>query len=93
MQINTLKRKVANKASRQVARGGTRGKTAGKGTKGQNARSGRKKRPEIRDTIKLCFFKFQVRRKCFSKISYPKRNYKNGRGSHSKSKNTFWWRN
>jgi len=49
MQINTLKRKVANKASRQVARGGTRGKTAGKG---QNARSGRKKRPEIRDTIK-----------------------------------------
>ncbi len=52
MQINTLKRKTKNKASRQVGRGGTRGKTAGKGTKGQNARSGRKKRPEIRDTIK-----------------------------------------
>ncbi len=36
----------------QVGRGGTRGKTSGRGTKGQNARAGRKKRPEIRDTIK-----------------------------------------
>lgn len=52
MQINSLKRKTPNKASRQVGRGGTRGKTSGKGTKGQNARSGRKKRPEMRDVIK-----------------------------------------
>lgn len=52
MQMHTLKRKTANKRSRQVGRGGTRGKTAGKGTKGQNARSGRKKRPEMRDIIK-----------------------------------------
>jgi len=52
MQFHTLKRKNPNKKSRQVGRGGTRGKTAGRGTKGQNARSGRKKRPEIRDTIK-----------------------------------------
>lgn len=36
----------------QVGRGGKRGKTSGKGTKGQNARAGRKKRPEIRDFIK-----------------------------------------
>ena len=35
-----------------VARGGTRGKTAGRGTKGQKARSGHKIRPEIRDLIK-----------------------------------------
>jgi len=35
-----------------VGRGGKRGKTAGRGTKGQNARAGRKKRPELRDIIK-----------------------------------------
>lgn len=35
-----------------MGRGGTRGKTSGRGTKGQNARAGHKKRPEIRDFIK-----------------------------------------
>lgn len=35
-----------------MGRGGTRGKTSGRGTKGQNARAGRKKRPEERDIIK-----------------------------------------
>lgn len=52
MQFHTLKAKTKRKTSRQVGRGGTRGKTAGRGTKGQNARAGRKKRPELRDTIK-----------------------------------------
>lgn len=52
MQFHSLKRKTPNKKSRQVGRGGTRGKTAGRGTKGQNARAGRKKRPELRDFIK-----------------------------------------
>jgi large subunit ribosomal protein L15 len=52
MQFHTLKRKTANKKARQVGRGGTRGKTSGRGTKGQNARAGRKKRPELRDFIK-----------------------------------------
>lgn len=52
MQFHTLKRKTANKKSRQKGRGGKRGKTAGRGTKGQNARAGRKKRPELRDFIK-----------------------------------------
>ncbi len=52
MQLNNLKRKSPNKKARQVGRGGTRGKTSGKGTKGQNARAGRKKRPEERDMIK-----------------------------------------
>lgn len=52
MQTHNLKRKNKNKKARQVGRGGTRGKTSGRGTKGQNARAGRKKRPEIRDTIK-----------------------------------------
>ncbi len=52
MQLHTLKRKTPNKRSIQVGRGGVRGKTSGKGTKGQNARAGRKKRPEMRDVIK-----------------------------------------
>jgi large subunit ribosomal protein L15 len=52
MQTNNLKRKHANAKHVQVGRGGKRGKTAGRGTKGQNARSGHRKRPELRDIIK-----------------------------------------
>ncbi len=52
MQIHNLKRKTANKKKVQVGRGSKRGKTSGRGTKGQNARAGRKKRPELRDIIK-----------------------------------------
>ncbi len=49
--LTTLKRMTARPKMR-VGRGGRRGKTAGRGTKGQNARAGRKKRPELRDIIK-----------------------------------------
>lgn len=52
MQIHNLKRKTANKKSVQVGRGSKRGKTSGRGTKGQKARAGRKIRPELRDLIK-----------------------------------------
>ena len=52
MQRHQLKRKHKNKKAVQVGRGGTRGKTSGRGTKGQLARSGRKLRPELRDIIK-----------------------------------------
>ena len=52
MKLHTLKRKTPNYASAQVGRGGKRGKTSGRGTKGQNARAGHKKRPELRDFIK-----------------------------------------
>lgn len=52
MQFHTLQAKTKRKTSRQVGRGGKRGKTSGRGTKGQNARAGRKKRPELRDIIK-----------------------------------------
>lgn len=52
MQINDIQRKTPNKRSIKVGRGGKRGKTAGRGTKGQLARSGRKLRPELRDIIK-----------------------------------------
>lgn len=52
MQLHELKRKTENKKARSVGRGGKRGKTSGRGTKGQKARSGHKIRPEIRDRIK-----------------------------------------
>ncbi len=52
MQIHQIKREHKNKKKRIVGRGGRRGKTAGRGTKGQNARAGHKKRPEMRDKIK-----------------------------------------
>jgi len=52
MQIHDLKRKTKRITSKTVGRGGKRGKTSGRGTKGQKARAGRKLRPEIRDFIK-----------------------------------------
>jgi large subunit ribosomal protein L15 len=52
MQIHNLNRKIKNKKKVQVGRGGKRGKTAGRGTKGQKSRAGHKIRPEIRDMIK-----------------------------------------
>ncbi len=52
MQINTIKRENPNKKARQIGRGGTRGKTSGRGGKGQTARAGNKRRPQIRDIIK-----------------------------------------
>ncbi len=52
MQSHTLHRAHPNKTHRTVGRGGKHAKTSGRGTKGQNARAGHKKRPEIRDFIK-----------------------------------------
>ena len=52
MQLHEIKRKSPNTKSRQVGRGGTRGKTSGRGGKGQTARAGNKRRPAMRDIIK-----------------------------------------
>ena len=52
MQTNQLKRIHKNKKRMTVARGGRRGKTSGRGGKGQTARAGNKRRPEWRDIIK-----------------------------------------
>lgn len=52
MQTHTLKRRNPNKTSQQVGRSGKRGKTSGRGHKGQKARAGHRIRPEIRDEIK-----------------------------------------
>jgi large subunit ribosomal protein L15 len=52
MQLHELKRKTKTKSKKRVGRGGLRGKTSGRGHKGQNARAGHRVRPEIRDMIK-----------------------------------------
>ncbi len=50
--LHSLKKTTENKKAKLVGRGGTRGKTSGRGTKGQKARAGHKIRPHIRDIIK-----------------------------------------
>lgn len=50
---NTLKRpKSLKKPAARVGKGGKRGKTSGRGMKGQKARAGNSTRPELRDIIK-----------------------------------------
>ncbi len=52
MQLHTLKRNTQRKTKQQIGRGSKRGKTSGRGQKGQASRAGRKMRPEIREVIK-----------------------------------------
>lgn len=51
MQLHILQREHQNRRSVQVGRGGKRGKTSGRGGKGQTARAGAKVRPALRDVI------------------------------------------
>src|SRR3989304_961610 len=52
MQLNPRTPRTINKKNPPVGRGGKRGKTSGRGGKGQTARAGHKIRPEVRDLIK-----------------------------------------
>jgi len=52
MQLNSFALNTKNEKHEPVGRGGKRGKTSGRGTKGQSARAGHKIRPEMRDIIK-----------------------------------------
>ena len=52
MQLHELKREHKNKSKKRVGRGGTRGKTSGRGHKGQKQHGGHGIRPEMRDVIK-----------------------------------------
>ncbi len=69
MQIHNLKRVHKNKKDRIVGRGGKHAKTSGRGGKGQTARAGNKRRPELRDIIKKLpknrGYKFKSHRKDF----------------------------
>ena len=52
MQLHQLQPATPRKSIKRIGRGGKRGKTSGKGMKGQIARAGGATRPEIRDFIK-----------------------------------------
>jgi len=52
MQLHELKPDTIRKAAKRIGRGGKRGKTSGRGGKGQTARAGNSMRPEMRDFIK-----------------------------------------
>ena len=84
MQLHTIQRHTPRKYSRSVGRGGKRGKTSGRGTKGQKARAGRKIRPEVRDVImrlpKLRGYRFKSRFKKPVPISVDllERSYSDG---------------
>ena len=52
MQIHQLQRKNPNKKSKRIGRGGLRGKTSGRGHKGQKQHGGHGIRVELRDQIK-----------------------------------------
>jgi large subunit ribosomal protein L15 len=69
MQIHELAPKHARPTKKIIGRGGKRGKTAGRGTKGQSARAGHRMRPELRDLIR----KLPKRRGEGIKSSYSRR--------------------
>jgi len=52
MQLHDLKKGTRIKGARRVGRGGKRGKTSGRGMKGQKSRAGHSIRPAERDIIK-----------------------------------------
>ena len=52
MQLHQLPSPSTNKKEKRIGRGGKRGTYSGRGVKGQNARSGHRKRPAERDIIK-----------------------------------------
>lgn len=52
MQFDTLTRTHPHTGTQRVGRGSTRGKTSGRGHKGQKARAGHCIRPALRDIIK-----------------------------------------
>ncbi|PSO45221.1 MAG: 50S ribosomal protein L15 [Parcubacteria group bacterium SW_6_46_9] len=52
MQLHDLQPKTDKDDKKRVGRGGSRGKTCGRGHKGQLARAGGTPRPQIRDRIK-----------------------------------------
>ena len=52
MQLHELKPTTPKKTAKRIGRGGKRGKTSGRGHKGQKARAGNSTRPEMREHIK-----------------------------------------
>lgn len=84
MQLHHLKKHSSRRVKKIIGRGGKRGTTSGRGTKGQKARAGNKRRPEMRDIIKklpkLRGYRFNsIRIKPFAvNLSVLDKNFKDG---------------
>lgn len=52
IELNNLRQKNRTKSKKRIGRGGKKGTTSGRGTKGQKSRAGHKIRPAERDLIK-----------------------------------------
>ncbi|HPS28593.1 MAG TPA: uL15 family ribosomal protein [Candidatus Paceibacterota bacterium] len=84
MQIHTLTTEHKSKARMRIGRGGKRGTYSGKGQKGQNARSGRKFRPIIKELIlkqpkrRGANFKSLEIKPALVNLSVIAKNYKSG---------------
>lgn len=52
MQLHELQPRAPRQTAKRIGRGGKRGKTSGRGHKGQTARAGNSTRPEMREHIK-----------------------------------------
>ena len=52
MQLHEIKPTIKRKIAKRIGLGGKRGKTSGRGGKGQTARAGNSTRPEMREIIK-----------------------------------------
>ena len=52
MQLHELQRATQKKTAKRIGRGGKRGKTSGRGHKGQKARAGNSGVPQMREIIK-----------------------------------------
>ena len=52
MQLHQLQPTASRPTKKRLGRGGKRGKTSGRGHKGQNSRAGNSSRPEMREVIK-----------------------------------------
>ena len=51
MDLHQLKPKIKKKKEKRIGRGGKRGTTSGRGTKGQKSRAGHRIRPAVRDLM------------------------------------------
>ena len=84
MELHNLKSKTYRRISKRIGRGGKRGTTSGRGTKGQKSRSGHKIRPAVRDLMmkipKSRGFRFKSLSKDFSVIGLDAidKNFKAG---------------
>ncbi len=84
MQTHEITRNSKRKKHTQLGRGGRHGKTSGRGGKGQTARAGNKRRPQMRDIIKklpkLRGYKFKSIIKDYIPVNLEmiERSYSNG---------------